>query len=220
VNYDLPAIFQGRVHLKAIQINLNELVVVKNKEGELNINTLTALGGDGGGKKAEPREKKEAKPLDLQIDSLDLQISRVIYKDYSSGDTPSVKEFELGINEHFENITDPNDLVKIIVVKALMGTTLAKLPDLDFSGLASSVSGQLDSAKELAGQMATQAQEELSAATAEAQDYIAAKGADAKEVMSKTTESVSEAVTALSDKTKDLTGGLKKKLGSFSLSKK
>jgi hypothetical protein len=143
VDYNLPAILKGKIHLYDMKINLKEFIVVKNKDGKLNLDSLKVVQAQKEGKK--PQEKVE-----MQIDSLELKIGKVIYKDYSAGAKPSVREFNVNIDEKYSNIKDPNSLVSLIVVKALMNTAIASLTNFDLRGLSSTVSDTLSSATKLA----------------------------------------------------------------------
>ncbi len=136
IDYDLGAFFKNKVHLEEMKLDLKEFVVVKNEKGELNLDSLKVVKEEKGekvSKEKAPEEKKEAPKI--QIDDLSLKIGKVIYKDYSKGGSPQVKEFNVNIDEQYQNITDPNALVSLIVVKALTKTTIANLANFDISAL-------------------------------------------------------------------------------------
>lgn len=144
VDYDLGAFMKGRTHLEEVRLNLKEFIVVKNEAGELNLDSLKVVNGKGReerGKGEEKKEetgggeKKETKIPDFQIDLLELRIDRVVYKDYSKGTPPKVKEYNVNIDERFENITDPKTFGRIIIVKALKNTTIAHLANFDIGKL-------------------------------------------------------------------------------------
>ena len=149
VNYDLPAMFGGTVHLRDIRINLKEFVVVKNKDGKLNLNSLKVVKAKKEG--AKPAEAQGGKVPNIRIDNLELKIGKVLYKDYSSGGAPSVKEFDLNLNERYTNIDNPYALVSIIVVKALMNTTIAGLANFDLNSLQGPVMDTLLKATKING---------------------------------------------------------------------
>ncbi|MBW1679539.1 MAG: hypothetical protein JRJ08_05285 [Deltaproteobacteria bacterium] len=134
IDYNLGAFFKKKVHLEEVRLNLKEILVVKNKKNELNIDSLKRIGGK---KETEIHKEKteQTKIPPMQIDILKLKIGKVIYKDYSKGEQPKVRTFDVSIDERFENITDPQSLVRLIVMKALMGTTIAKLADFDLGKL-------------------------------------------------------------------------------------
>ena len=119
VDYDLGAMLKKKVHLSEVRLELKEFIVVRNKEGKLNMDSLTAI-QSGKTTETPKKEEKEAKPaekIDLQIDLLKIKIGKVIEKDYSAGGEPKIKEHNINIDETFENITDPNQVVNIILAK-------------------------------------------------------------------------------------------------------
>ena len=188
VNYDLPAIFKGKIHLEEVRIDMKEFMVVKNKDGELNLDSLKVVEAQKEGKK--PAQKAAGVAPQIQIDNLRLRIGKVIYKDYSQGAKPSVKEYDVNIDEEYKNIKDPYSLVSLIVVKALMNTTIANLTNFDLSGLEGTVSESLKTAQKAVEEVAGTAKETLKATSEQAQE--AAK--ETQETLKKTTESLVEAI--------------------------
>ena len=148
VAYDLPAVLKGKVHLQELRLDLKELTVVKNEKGELNLDALKPVKEQ---KETPARPAKRAKAPEIQIDMLKLKIGKVIYKDYSKGGEPLVKEFNVNIDEQYRNITDPNALISLIIVKALMNTSIAGMAGFDVSGLKSSVATTLKGAQNVVG---------------------------------------------------------------------
>ncbi|OIO37576.1 MAG: hypothetical protein AUJ75_04030 [Candidatus Omnitrophica bacterium CG1_02_49_10] len=162
VNYRLFDTLGGTVHIEEARINLKEFTVVKNEKGELNLDSLNAVQAEKG------KKSSQAKAPKIQIDELELKIGKVIYRDYSRGGAPSVKEFDLNLNERYKNITNPSALVSLIVVKALMNTSIASLTNFDLGGLKGSVSDTLGSAEKVAAQ----AGEMLGSTAGKAQDAV------------------------------------------------
>jgi uncharacterized protein involved in outer membrane biogenesis len=148
VNYNLPAIISGRIHLPEVRIHMEEFLVIKNEDGELNLDALNVVKEEKGEKPAKPAEEKGKAP-EFQIDELQLTVGRVIYKDYTKGAEPQVQEFDVAINEKYQNIDDPAKLVSLIVVKVLMNTSIARLANFDVKGLEGSVGDTLASAQEM-----------------------------------------------------------------------
>ncbi|MDP8233243.1 MAG: hypothetical protein P9M06_00345 [Candidatus Saelkia tenebricola] len=143
INYDLPAILKGTIYFKEIRINLKEFVVIKNEDGELNLNSLKVI------KESQKKEKLAVKKEtpdknNVQIDMLKLKIERVIYKDYSKGGEPEIEEYKVNIDEEYENITDFKSLARLIVVKALIKTNIAKLIDFDLRAIEDLTTGVLN----------------------------------------------------------------------------
>jgi AsmA family len=143
VAYDLGDLLKKKVHLSEVRLDLKEFMVVKNKAGVLNLDSLTAVQT---AKKTEPAKTTETKAAktekpQIQIDLLKLKIGKVVYKDYSKGKEPSIKEFDVNIDEEYKNITDPEAVVRIIVVKALANTTLSSLTNFKLGPLTDSLEG-------------------------------------------------------------------------------
>ena len=170
VDYDLPAVFKGKIHLEEMRINMREFTVVKNEKGELNLDSLKVVQAQKDSR--APREKEKGKIPEIQIDALELKIGKVIYKDYSKGGAPSIKEFNVNLNERYENITNPYSLVSLIVVKTLMNTTIAGLADFDLKGLQGTISDTLASAQKMATEAVAQAQEVMTQTQQKAQKAI------------------------------------------------
>jgi uncharacterized protein involved in outer membrane biogenesis len=168
VDVELASLFKQRKHVETLDLNLNELMVERNKARKLNINALTALGQkkQQAKKPVEQQEaKKEGKTPQVTIDKLILKIGKVTYKDYSLGETPFVKTFNIDVNEVFRNVTGLDDLVKLIIVRALEGTSIAQLANFNLGSLKADVGDILQ--KGVSG--ATEAgQKELEATTEEA----------------------------------------------------
>ena len=57
-----------------------------------------------------------------------------------------MKEFNVNIDETFENITDPQAVVKIVLVKALSNKDVLKLIGLDIGSIANGLTGTVKDA--------------------------------------------------------------------------
>ena len=136
VDYNLGAIMGGKAHLEEVRLNLKEFIVVKNEAGELNLDSLRVVKETEGEEAEKDDSKKEKTEMpDIQIDLLELKIDKVVYKDYSKGGSPKVREFNVNIDERYENITDPQSFVRLIIVKALKNTTIASLANFNIGKL-------------------------------------------------------------------------------------
>ena len=188
VEYDLPGIFRGKVHLKYIRIDLKEFVVVKNKKGELNLDSLEVVKEYKSGKK----EDESLPPI--QIDVLELKVGRVLYKDYSKGAKPLVQEFMVDLEGKYTNITDPDEFVTLIVTKALNNTTVARLANFDLQGL----QGTLDAAQKVTAVTVAKAGKTVVQATQKTQQVVTGTTGDVVKstagVLKSTTDGVKSVV--------------------------
>lgn len=157
VNYDLPAIIGGKVHLSEVRLALKEFFVVKNSKGELNLDALKNIQAQ---KTSQSSPKKApGRAPEIKIDALKLSIGKVIYKDYSKGGSPTVKEFNINLNESYSNVENLNTLVNLIIVKALMNTTISSITNFDLKGLEGSVGGVFTGAGKAASAAVSTAEE-------------------------------------------------------------
>ena len=76
VDYNLGDFLRKKAHFEEIRLELKELIVVKNAEGELNLKSLNVV------KKKKEDNAPEKKKSSFEIDVLELKIGKVIYKDY------------------------------------------------------------------------------------------------------------------------------------------
>ncbi|HEX9780637.1 MAG TPA: AsmA family protein [bacterium] len=146
VDYDLPGFFGGRVHLEEVRLNLKEFMVVKNKDGSVNLNSLEVVQQSKTPAKGEPAQEAGGPGSALTIDHLHLKVGRVIYKDYTKGETPQVQEFALNLDEHYRDITNPQVLAGLIVSRALMNTSVARLTGIDVTAVQAQFGSQVQRA--------------------------------------------------------------------------
>ncbi|MBN1405675.1 MAG: hypothetical protein JW946_04080 [Candidatus Omnitrophica bacterium] len=188
IEYDLPAIIKGNMHLPNLLVNLQELTVVKNEKGELNLNALNVVKEQKQDKKS-PQKKNQG--LKMQVDLLELKIGKVIYKDYSMGKRPQVMEYKINLDEKYRNITDVNALARLIIVKAITNTAIANIANFDLQGLTNAVSGTFQNAGQMASQVTQQAQTAVKGTMKATTD--AAK--EARQVARETAKTLTQALT-------------------------
>jgi len=196
VDFDLKDIIGGIIHLEEVRINMNEFYVVKNENGELNLDSLKVVQAQKNNE--EPAGRDKAKAPDIQVDVLELKVGKVIYKDYSKGGKPTVREFNVNIDERFENIRDPYTLFTMILVRTLAKTTIARLANFDLSGLESTVSESLKAAQKAAKEAIKQATEQTEKmakeAAAKTQNMAQEAAKQAQETMTKTADELKDAL--------------------------
>lgn len=143
IDYKIGSLLKKKIHLEELRLYLKEFTVVKNENGVLNISAMKTMKGGEKQEGAAKEETKEEKPLPLQIDLLELKIDRVIYKDYSQGAVPVIKEYNVYLNEKYTDITDAEKLVKLILYRAMFNTVVANLVNLDINLFRDDLSGIL-----------------------------------------------------------------------------
>lgn len=154
VEYDFGALMKKQLYFNRVEFDLNEMTVVKNKDGRLNVDEL----------KVAKKEEEPAEPMALRIDYLSLSIGRVIYKDFSKGEKPSIEIFEANIkNKAFKNISSAQQLASLVLLEALKPTAIKGAKIYALSSLAGvSVFSPVGAALVLAGKDSAQASFEKS----------------------------------------------------------
>lgn len=118
VHYDLGGLLGKRIYLKNVFVDLKEVVVIRDKEGKLNVDSLKIS-------KSEKAADKPVKKTPMRIDILTLSLGRVIYEDFSRAEKPSIEAFNIGIKERvYKNITTAEQLIALFLVESLKSTTI------------------------------------------------------------------------------------------------
>ena len=142
IDYDISALLKKKIHLYKVSIDLREFTIVKDKNHKTNLNYIKS-----DNKKTGKRKKKAKKSRDLQIDELNLKIGKLIYKDYSMPGEPSVSEYNINIDSRYKNIKNANQIIKLIVARAVINTAVENL--LDVRELDDIASDKLKTGKEV-----------------------------------------------------------------------
>lgn len=112
VDSDLFALLRGKIHFPTLTIELNELNLIKNKEGKLNVDSLMVTEQKTG--KAKP-----SKPLAMQVDLLNLEVGRIIMKDYTVENPPSVQVYDINLKKSYKNITSAEQLTALLMTEPM-----------------------------------------------------------------------------------------------------
>lgn len=172
VGLNTPDLFKGKVRFSDLRFEMDQMVVVKNEQGVINFRALEGQRvpkkGEEKKPEAKPQEKPKGKAPEISIDHLRLRIGKVVFKNYTAGsNVPTVKEFNLKIDEEYYNIKNIQAFVSLVMFKALKDTTIAQLAGVDMkaiSGLAGdtiaasqeAAAKAVGAAKDLAGEKAGQ----------------------------------------------------------------
>ncbi|MDP8263929.1 MAG: hypothetical protein P9M12_00425 [Candidatus Aceula lacicola] len=119
--YDLPSILEGKLHLPIVVLDLKKMVIIKNQEGLLNIDSLRIIQQEA--EKEKHKEKKEItskKRMPLLIDEARLNFGKVIVKDYTKGEIPIIHGYDIDIkNKIYKDINSIPRLVTMIMIEGV-----------------------------------------------------------------------------------------------------
>lgn len=117
MDLDLGALMGGKLHIEMAEFDVKEVVLIKNKEGKTNVDSLKVSRKEE--KKEEKEGKQPAQQMPMRIDLLKLKMGRVVQKDYTRGDPPSVQVHEINLEKSFKNVTNPYQLTALILAEPL-----------------------------------------------------------------------------------------------------
>lgn len=112
VDYDLPAILKGNLHLRQLILNLKELNVIRNPDGKLNVDALKVV--------IPPKSEKNTP---MQIDTAVLNLEQATLTNRTQ-DPPVTQTFNIGINRTYHNIQSAQQLATLIIVETLRRTAV------------------------------------------------------------------------------------------------
>jgi len=207
------ALLKGKIHVPAISVELKEFLIVKNAAGDLNLNEIKGIKAQQAkAKTGAPEPSKKGKAPEAQIDSLELKIDKVVFKDYSKGATPAVTEFNINVDEKYSDVKNFGAIVSLIVLKAMTNSTIATLANFDVDSLKGSVSGLVGSSAEIMGDVTAKTTDALKQTAQQAQQVgstLKQSSEGAQQVAGEVKDAAKKATEELSSVAKGLTGSLK-----------
>ncbi len=163
VDYDVGSFFRDEIHLEEVRFDLSRLLVVRNKNGDFNFWQITKT-RKRPGKPEEPakpkKDEKKKRKRKFRIDVVKFKLGTVVFEDYSAGAAPKVRTFDLNLDEQYENVGSPGDVMNIILAKAIVNTSIGALADIDVDALKENAAAALAGA---AGQLGDQLTDALEA---------------------------------------------------------
>lgn len=130
VGYDFNSLLKKKIYLKEVILDLKELGLVKNTEGKLNVDSLAITDKTG------KNPKKTSKELPLKIDSLTLNIGRLVYKDFTSGREPLIQVYDINLKKTYKNINSAQQLVALIITEPMKAAGIRGAAIYGAAGLA------------------------------------------------------------------------------------
>lgn len=148
VDFDLWGLFRNQAHLRQLKISINELNVILNESGKLNVNSLALLLPKPGG----------GKPPEVKIDELRLKIVKVAYKGYFPALGLKSGEFNINIDETFHDVTNPSRVAGDILKRILNRIGIGGLENFEIKSLGTQIKKE---AQEAVGGMIEKTKEDL-----------------------------------------------------------
>jgi len=122
VIFDRASLFTNKRHFYLLEVELNEMVITKNKEGKLNVDALKVVHASG-----------SSPAVPMQIDLLNLSIGKIIYKDYTAGNEPSVRVYDVNKHKSYKRIPTAQQLALLVLSEPMKS---AAIKDAEIYGVA------------------------------------------------------------------------------------
>lgn len=120
VRYSLPALLKGKIHLPLVALDLKEIVIVKNKDGELSVDSLKIVKDIEKSKDKKAAGKRKPKQMAFRIDEARLNLGKVIVKDHTQGDNPIVLAYDIGVKDKvYKDINSAQKFAALVMVEAI-----------------------------------------------------------------------------------------------------
>ncbi len=131
VDFDLQGFLKSqRLHIRELRLNVQEVAIIKNKDGQSNISRLTSVKREKTEASEEKKKLEEAKsPQELKffVDTLVLTIRRVRFQDQIN---PFMGERTIDLHierEAVHGLSSPADIVRLIVLRVIYKAALGNL---------------------------------------------------------------------------------------------
>lgn len=133
----IEIITSKKPNIYILGLNLKRLNIIKNRQGKVNLEEINSLGDEGAG-------IKDKTPF--YFDVLVLTVGQVRFVDYS-GSNKKEHIYPIGIkNATFVNLRDEQDVVRMVVLKAIENTDIGKLINLRIIPVVSQIGDTFNSA--------------------------------------------------------------------------
>lgn len=140
VTADLGSMLTDEIHLREAVLDVEQVVVIRNADGQLNLDALNRSGAA-----AQPSAQSDRPAKRLKIDVLTLSLGEVIYKDYTKSPEPRAQVFSLGIKDRtYHNVTDPKTIASLIAFEAIKNSALSQIANLDLQQLQNAIPADLE----------------------------------------------------------------------------
>jgi len=120
VQADIPSLMKGRMYFPLVVLNMDKMVVVKNKDGKMNVDELKIIKDQ-----QEANKGKRMKLPVFKIDLMELNVGKVIMEDYTHAPPAKVEAYDVNIKDQkIRNINGLPKLVTAILIEAMKPTAI------------------------------------------------------------------------------------------------
>ena len=106
--YDRATIFKKNRHFHIMDIDIKEIELTHNREGQLNVDALKIM-----------QRPKAVPPTPLQIDLLALTIGKIIHKDYTKNSEPDVRVYDVNRHDIYRDLVLARQLTRLLLAEPM-----------------------------------------------------------------------------------------------------
>lgn len=121
LRYNLERLLREERPFEEMRIVFEELFIVKNREGLVNLNTV--------------RGPEVSKIFPMTADRLDVTVERITYRDHSNPFSSAQTFYPKIRHERFENFQNPREVIQQILLRSLAKHSLPKSVESEFMNL-------------------------------------------------------------------------------------
>ena len=143
IDYNLGSMIFRKPHINEMILDVNELVIVKNAQGETNAMKLKGMLASNDEAKSDDDDETS---MEYKVDSFTVHVGTVRFLDYSRGKLRE-RNLPLNIDATYKNITDSSDIPRLVLLTVL---SKAGIPDvgIDMTKLREGIGNVQDAAGE------------------------------------------------------------------------
>jgi hypothetical protein len=115
LDYHLLSMAGSQPHVKEMFLHINEMIIVKNAQGQTNVMKLKDIASSGEG---------DSK---YRVDVLRIKVGKVVYRTYKADGTFTDRNFAADLDVTYKDLTESTQVTKLVVLAVM---SKVKLPDL------------------------------------------------------------------------------------------
>ena len=125
ITYQKPLMVKGKIHLLQVVMDLDEIVVIKRKDGKMNVDSLKGVEDPSNVPQLSDQQKYDDNKR-IHIDTFTLSVNRVVSKDYTqTGVAPDIQVFDVNMkNKTYQDIPGVQMLVLFTLKQAMAKTAI------------------------------------------------------------------------------------------------
>jgi len=189
MDFKLKTLLEPGAFLDRIEIHIEEINIIRDKDGVVNLSKMKAL---------TPQEKPEKKKPFL-ADKYVIRIGKVYYIDRTLEEDKQIREIDLNVEEEYKNVTDPDNLARLIAYKIFFNGKVGNI-GVDIQKIQADLAALAEKNKKLAEEMAQARQEQIDKAKEAVKETVEKAAGAMQEQVEKAKSAIGDKVESIKEK--------------------